>query len=130
MGAGEDFGHVNCFPVDMQPKGYSNSLLMSSRRWENSIMSSSLCSSNTFSWMSRASFLIAHRVYKHTGGEKREREREEMATEENENKLKTVINSGRKSTRSGERHWMRSSIYFLYRFLRYSILLSCSGSPF
>lgn len=39
-------------------KGYSSSLLISSSRWENSIMSSSLCSSNTFSWMSRASFLM------------------------------------------------------------------------
>ncbi len=44
-------------------EGYSSSLLMSSRRWENSIMSSSLCSSKTFSWISRASFFTAFRVY-------------------------------------------------------------------
>ncbi len=44
-------------------EGYSSSLLMSSRRWENSIMSSSLCSSKTFSWISRASFFTASRVY-------------------------------------------------------------------
>lgn len=45
-------------------KGYSSSLLMSSSLWENSIMSSSLCSMNTFSWMSRASFLIPVSCYK------------------------------------------------------------------
>lgn len=39
-------------------KGYSSSDLMSSKRWENSIMSSSLCSLNTFSWISSASFFI------------------------------------------------------------------------
>lgn len=39
-------------------KGYSSSDLISSKRWENSIMSSSLCSLNTFSWISSASFFI------------------------------------------------------------------------
>lgn len=45
-------------------KGYSSSDLISSKRWENSIMSSSLCSLNTFSWISSASFFIHFNCYK------------------------------------------------------------------
>lgn len=56
--------------TDVFCKGYSNSLLMSSSLWENSSMSSSLCSSKTFSWMSRASFLIVPSCYRQGKAEK------------------------------------------------------------
>lgn len=41
---------------NFRTKGYSNSALISSRRWESSSKSSSLCSSKTLSWISKLSF--------------------------------------------------------------------------